>query len=82
MKLTVAQVEALARLRAVGDFKVFEGVVREYERELTERCLASHDVVVIHQSQGAVDTARALLRFIDEAPATLRKLADQTKEHA
>lgn len=82
MKLTVQQVEALARLRSSGDFKIFEEVVREYERELTERCLQAVDLVWVQRCQGGVDTARTLLKFVADAPETLQKLSSKAKEHA
>jgi hypothetical protein len=75
LKLTVQQAEALARLRTSGDFKIFEEVVREYERELVERLLLASDPVWVHRCQGGVETTRALAQFVADAPATLQKLS-------
>lgn len=74
LKLTPQQIEALVRLKASPDFKLYEEAVREYERELVERVVKSRDRVLIHQAQGGIDTCRALKELVDSAPETLRKM--------
>jgi hypothetical protein len=75
LKPTPQQIEALARLRGTGDFKIFEEVVREYEHELVERLVSAREIPVIHQAQGGITACRELARVVNEAPDTLRKLA-------
>jgi len=74
LKPTPQQVEALVRLRASPDYKLFEEAVREYERELLERLVRTHDHVHIHQSQGGIEACRNLRELVDSAPETLRKM--------
>lgn len=74
LKLTPQRIEALVRLRQSADFKHYEEAVREYEDELTERLVKSRDRVTVHQTQGGIDTCRALRELVDSAPETLRKM--------
>jgi hypothetical protein len=66
--------EAVVRLQANTDFKLFQEIIREYEREMTERTLAARDIVMVHQSQGGVEACRALEKIVATAPEVVRKL--------
>lgn len=74
LKPTPQQVEALVRLRATPEYKLFEEAVREYERELTERLVKVHDPVHVYQSQGGIEACRTIRELVDSAPETLRKM--------
>lgn len=56
------------------DYRHFEEVIREYERETTERLVGARESVAVHQAQGAITACRVLREFVDSAPDTLRKM--------
>ena len=74
LKLTIRQAEVLSRLRVSEEFKVFEEVVKEYEKALMERLVTARDTVLVHQSQGGVEACRGVLQLVNSAPDTLYKL--------
>jgi hypothetical protein len=77
VKLSAQQLEAVLRLRGNSDFKTFEGALREYEQDLTERLIHSNDQGTVQQTQGAIRACRQIRSAIDEAPATFAKVSNR-----
>ncbi len=74
MKLSIQQLEGLARLRGNTDFARHQEVSQEYERELTERLVKAADSVTLHRTQGAIEALRTLREFYEQAPASIQKV--------
>jgi len=73
MKLTPKLAEALVRLRHLPEFKTFMESVREYEQGAMNTAATSGKLIQVRRAQGEFTAYRAILRAVDEAPATLEK---------
>ena len=72
MKLTASTAQALTNLRGNRDFVAFMEGVKEYEAELTTRCVDGSGEAQL-RAAGGVQVLRALGKSFADAPVTLQK---------
>lgn len=73
MKLTPQTAQALTNLRSNRDFDIFLGGLKEYELELTTRCIDGSGETQL-RAAGGVKALQAVKKAFDEAPKTLEKM--------
>jgi hypothetical protein len=80
LKPTLAQLEAMARLRGNPDVAKLIEAVKDHEVELTERLIhVPEGAFGANQCQGAIKVLRLLRETLDSAPATIEKLKTGTR---
>lgn len=73
MKPSPQVVQAMVNLRANRDFDIFLGGLREYEGQLTTRCVDGSGEVQL-RAAGGVKALEAVRQQFDLAPKTLEKM--------
>ena len=73
MKTSPQTVQALVNLRANRDFEAFLGGLKEYEAELTTRCVDGSGETQL-RAAGGVKALQAVMKAFADAPSTLTKM--------
>ena len=79
MKVTPALAVALTNLRGNRDFEAVLGGLKEYEAELTIRCVDGSGETQL-RAAGGVKALQAVRKAFDDAPATLNKMKIQSQQ--
>lgn len=79
MKVSAALAVALTNLRGNRDFEAFLGGLKEYESELTTRCVDGSGETQL-RAAGGVKALQAVRKAFDDAPTTLNKIKQSTQQ--
>lgn len=79
MKPSPQMVQAMMNLRGNRDFDVFLGGLKEYEVELTTRCIDGAGEVQL-RAAGGVQALKAIKFAFDAAPKTFEKMKSNPQQ--